>query len=151
MPCLFDHMTLHIRWHFGGKKRRKKKNKQTHTHTNAPYRLQNKPALGITVCNIILCFTLPFRVSCSARMMSIREFSRECMLKPSNDRVRSCGGGKGKREIMTVNGKEKKVKAALLISHSTQWEYHLHPHCISGCGFLQLVPNGFVSCEHAKS
>ncbi len=38
---------------------------------------------------------VPFKESCSALMMSIREFSRECMLKPSKDRLRSCKNNKG--------------------------------------------------------
>lgn len=50
-----------------------------------------------TLTHNLLSWTLilPFRVSCSALMMSIREFSRECMLKPSNERGRSCEGRKG--------------------------------------------------------
>lgn len=38
---------------------------------------------------------VPFKESCSALMMSIREFSRECMLKPSKGRLRSCKNNKG--------------------------------------------------------
>lgn len=56
-------------------------------------------------------FFLPFKVSCSARMMSIREFSKECMLKPSNDRVRSCEEIKKKMTTRT----RKRMKAFYLI------------------------------------
>lgn len=51
---------------------------------------------GILTHNLLSwTLILPFRVSCSALMMSIREFSRECMLKPSNERGRSCEERKG--------------------------------------------------------
>lgn len=36
------------------------------------------------------CGNQPFKESCSALIMSIREFSRECILNPSKDRVLSC-------------------------------------------------------------
>lgn len=51
--------------------------------------------LAITHNLLSWTLILPFRVSCSALMMSIKEFSRECMLKPSNERGRSCEGRKG--------------------------------------------------------
>ena len=60
----------------------------------------------------------PFKESCSALIMSIREFSRECMLKPSKERVLSCCRRKKKTHKPAVLNKTKEAAAQ---DEGTRW------------------------------